>query len=226
MRKIFKRSTFALALSIAAMPILVNGQGQSLSSLNSAKDSNKSDLKDSVKDAKEDVTRLIAAVLSAGTDDNTRANLSPVIGLPKAMPTKDVQVPISQTAGAVETRRCFVVYEPIDDRTSDSTKIRPLCAYLVKVKRAAAGKETRFFRFDLNGKLEKIVYLQGKFDATGKVVRGSSLVNEPSIDSPEAKKIFEDEMKFWLKDWLKKQQSNSPKKTADSAKPKATSTAL
>jgi len=211
MKKIFRRSAFALALSIAAMPGLVNGQGQSLSTVNSANSSNRSDLKDSVKDAKADISQLVSAILKAGTDENPGSNLAPVIGLPKAMPTKDVEIPISQKAGTVETRRCFVVYDTPAPPAESAGK-RAMCAYLVRTKRSALEKETRYFRFDLNGKLEKIVYLQGKYDATGKAVRGSGLVNEPSIDSPEAKKIFEAEMKFWLKDWLKKQQKVPAKK--------------
>lgn len=210
MNKNFLRAAFALALSIAAMPGLVNGQTQSLSSVNKDNSSNKSPLKDSVKD----VTRLITAVLQAGNSENTGSNLAPVIGLPKAMSTKDVEIPISKNADTTETRRCFVVYEKTEGPTPESTNNRAICAYVVRTKRSGLDKETRYFKFDLNGKLEKVVLSHGKHDASGKVVRGSGVKTDLDIDSPEVRKAFEAEMKFWLKDWLKKQKKSPAKKSA------------
>ena len=43
---------------------------------------------------------------------------------------------------------------------------------------------------------------------------------------PEVKKTFEAEMKFWLKDWLKKEQKAAAKKTANAAKPTSAAAAL
>ncbi|MDD5304411.1 MAG: hypothetical protein PHS14_15040, partial [Elusimicrobia bacterium] len=75
-KKNFKRRTLALALSIAVMPILVNGQAQSLSTVNKDKSSNKSAPKSSDKDAESGIAHLIASVLKAGSDENTGSNLA------------------------------------------------------------------------------------------------------------------------------------------------------
>lgn len=220
------KAAVALALSIAALPNLVNGQPQSLSTVNTDKSSNQVLLKDSVKDAKSDIAKLIAAVLKKGTNENTRSSLSPVIGLPKAMPAMDVEVPISQKASVTETRRCFVVYENVEGTASEKGDKRPVCAYIVRAKRAGLDKETKYFRINLNGNLEKVVLTQGKYDASGKIVRGSGVKFDLDINSPEVKETFEAEMKFWLKDWLRKEQKNAAKKTVGTAKTNASAAAL
>lgn len=220
------RATFALALSITAMPILVNGQTEGLSSVNKDNSSNKPALRDSVKDTKADITHLIATVMKTGTRENTGSNLAPVIGLPKAMSTMDVEIPIVQESDATETRGCFVVYEKIESPKGEPVDKRPMCAYVVRTKRSGLDKETKYFKFDLNGNLEKVVLSHGKYDTSGKVVRGSGVKTDLDINSPEVRKTFDAEMRFWLKDWLKKQRQNTPKKTAESAKPSGTANAL
>lgn len=213
----FLAPAIVLALSIAASPGLVNGQPSSLTSVNPDNNSNEPELKDSVKEQKAGIAQLIAAVFKAGTDEKVGHNLAPVIGLPNSMPTKDVEIVISPRDSDLEKRGCFVVYENIESATSEAVEKRPVCAYIVKTKRAGRDTATRYFRIDLNGKLEKVVLSQGKFDENGKVVRGSGVKFDQDIESTEVKKAFEAEMKFWLKDWLKKEQLNAAKKTASAA---------
>jgi len=222
----FLKSAVVLALSIAASPGLVNGQPQSLTSVNHDKSSNEAELKDSVKEQKAGVAQLIAAVIKAGTDQKVGSNLAPVIGLPRAMPTKDVEIVISPRDADLEKRGCFVVYENVGSSPPEAVEKRPVCAYIVKIKRAGLDSVTRYFRIDLNGKLEKVVLSQGKFDENGKVVRGSGVKFDQDIESAEVKKAFEAEMKFWLKDWLKKEQKNAAKTTANAAAPPPVATAL
>ena len=88
-----------------------------------------------------------------------------------------------------------------------------MCAYVVKVKRSGQNNQVRYFRIDLNGKLDKVVLSQSKADESGKIIRGSGIKTDQDINSPEVKKTFEAEMKFWLKDWLKKQPAVAAKKT-------------
>lgn len=225
-RNNFRLSAIALALSIAAMPGLVNGQAQSLTSVNKAKSSNKPDIKDSVRNSNSSVAQLIAEVLKKGTIENTGSNLSPVIGLPKAMSAMDVEVDISKRAEVRETRRCFVVYEISESPAEESGNKRAICAYVVRTKRSGLDKETKYFKFNLNGKLEKVVLSHGKHDSTGKAVRGSGVKTDLDINSAEVKETFDIEMKFWLKDWLKKEQKNAAKKTVDAAKPNPAATRL
>ncbi|MEQ1918009.1 MAG: hypothetical protein ABL955_02335 [Elusimicrobiota bacterium] len=217
---IFNKLALALALSITAMPDIVNGQGQSLTSVNQDGASSKSDLKDSVKDTRDGVAKLIAITLKSGTDSDISNVLASVIGLPGAMPMKKQEVVIGQSDTNVEKRACYVIYENTASTAPESDEKRAVCAYIVKIKRTGLDKQTRYFRIDLNGKLEKVVLSEGKYDASGHGVRGSGVKTDQDIDSPEVRKTFEAEMRFWLKDWLKKELKNAAK-TADAAKPPA-----
>lgn len=224
-RQSFARCAFSLALSMSALPNLVNAQAQSLTSVNK-NNSSKPDLKDSVREPRKDIAGLISAVMQKGTNANIGSNLAPVIGLPRAMPTMDVEILIRQKDKNVEKRACFVVYEPIQGTPTGASGKRPVCAYFVRIKRSRLDTQTQYFRVDLNGNLEKVILSQGKLKESGKVVRGSGVKTDLDADSQEVRKTFEAEMNFWLKDWLKKQQKSAAKKTADSAVKKPSTTAL
>lgn len=212
MKKIFARSTLALALSIAAMPILVNGQGQSLSSVNSAKSSNEPALKDAIKDTKADVKRLIETMLKNGSDGTISSVLAPVIGLPKAMPMRREEIVISAKGSDFERRGCWVIYESEEGPGSKDGVKRTVCTYVLKATRAGTDNQVQYFRIDPDGTLVKAILSKSKADAAGKPVRGSGVKTDLDIDSPEVKKAFDAEMDFWLKDWLKKQQKVPAKK--------------
>lgn len=217
----FLAPAVVLALSIAASPGLVNGQPLSLTSVNHDNNSNEPELKDSVKEQKAGVAQLIAAVVKVGPEQNVGKNIAPIIGLDKPMPAKYVEVLISQTDADTERKGCLVVYEKVENKSDEK---RPVCAYISMIKRAGRDKSTRYFRIDLNGKLEKVILTQGKLDENGNGVHGSGVKFDQDIESAEVKKAFEAEMKFWLKDWLKKEQLSAAKKTANAAAtaPKAT----
>ncbi|MBI2385014.1 MAG: hypothetical protein HYV14_03260 [Elusimicrobia bacterium] len=211
-RENFRKSAVVLALSITALPSLVNAQPKSLTSVNKDKSSNKSDLKDSVKDTKTGVAKLIDITLQNGVESNVSSVLAAVIGLPNAMPMKKHEVVMGQSDNDVETRACYVIYDNTASANPEAAEKRATCAYIVRIKRSGLDKQTRYFRIDLNGKLEKVVLSQSKFDENGKIVRGSGVKTDLDINSPEVKKTFDAEMKFWLKDWLKKQQKAPAKK--------------
>ncbi|MDP3543027.1 MAG: hypothetical protein Q8T11_11235 [Elusimicrobiota bacterium] len=223
--KSLKRSAFILALSMSALPNLVNAQAQSLTTVNKDKSSSKQELKDSLGETKAGITQLIGTVLKDGADSYIAAHFAPIIGLHKAMLTKRQEISISQRGSDQNKRACFVVYENIESTTSPHGK-RPVCIYISTIKRSGLDKQTHYYRVDLNGRLEKGILSQSKFDKSGSIVRGSGVKTDLDIDSPEVKKAFEAEMKFWLKDWLKNEQKNAAKKTADAATKKPSTTAL
>lgn len=225
-RRYSTKSAIALALSMSALPNLVNGQPQSLSSVNKHKSSNKSELKDSVKDEKAGMAKLVEIMLANGSDATITNNLAPVIGLPKSMPAKRQELVISDNANGVEKRACYVIYEKVHSTEPKSQEMRPVCAYVIKSKRSGLDSQTRYFRVDLNGKLEKVVLSQGKFDTAGQPIRGSGVKFDQDIDSPEVKKTFEAEMKFWLKDWLKKEKKAAAKTSASAVGPNPAATSL
>ena len=206
------RVAFALALSITAMPILVNGQPQSLSSVNQDNSSNKSALKDSVKDTKAGVSQLIEAMIKDGDAGNISSILAPVIGLPKTMPMMSREIVISTNGSDFDRRACWVVYEESKAPSEKEGRKRPVCAYVLRAKREGLENQVQYFRIDLSGKLEKAILSRSKASADGKVVRGSGIKTDLDIGSPDVNKTFESEMKFWLKDWLKKQQKVPAKK--------------
>ncbi len=222
----FKKSAVALALSIAAMPGLVNGQAQSLTSVNQDKSPSKPDLKDTVKDARAGAALLIATVLKTGGDFNIGPNLAEVLGLPKPMPSKVQEIVTSRQGRDLEASGCYVVYENPESSVPEAAEKKAICAYIVKIKRKGLDKQMRYFRIDLNGKLEKVILSQSKLDDAGKGVSGSGVKTDQDIDSSEVRKTFEAEMKFWLKDWLKKEQKNAAKKTANATTPPPAAPAL
>lgn len=224
-RKNFKLPAAVLALSIAAMPSLVNGQGQSLSTINPDSTSNTADLKDSISARKTGMERLIATLLTSGVDSNISGTLAPIIGLATAMPMKKREVTVSATGDAEsDVRASYMIYENAESGAPKKDDIRAVCAYIVRSKRSGLDKQNRYFKINLNGKLEKAVLTQSKYDEAGKIIRGSGVKFDQDIESPEVKKTFEAEMNFWLKDWLKKEQLSAAKKTANAAAtaPKAT----
>ena len=189
------KSALALALSIAVLPGLVNGQAPSLTSVNKSDASRRSELK-------ADFPKLVDVLMKTGKDSAIKSNLAPVIGLEKTMPIRARDI----TINAGETRGCFIVYESIEGSAAATAARRPLCAYFMKGKDTGPDHESRYFKINLNGTLEKAVLSKGKIDKDGKAIRGTGVKSDQDISSPEVKKTFEAEMKFWLKDWLKKQQ--------------------
>ncbi|MEK7234908.1 MAG: hypothetical protein AAB268_13920 [Elusimicrobiota bacterium] len=211
-RKHFKKPAIALSLSIAATLILVNAQIPSPTSTNKDNPSTKSEHKDSIKT---DIAKLIDTILKSGIDSNISSILATVIGLPNAMPMKKQEIVMGQTNNDIEKRACYVIYENTGNIDIETPEKRTVCVYIVKIKRSGRDKQTRYFRIDLNGNLEKVVLSQSKFDETGKIVEGSGVKFDQDVDSPEVRMTFEAEMKFWLKDWLKKEQKNVTKKSAN-----------
>jgi len=212
MKTIFKKFTkpyFVLVLSIAALPGLVNGEPQSLSSVNTDKNSTKPALKDSVRDKKTDFATLIALTLENGKESKIGSNLAPIIGLSKSMPMKKQEVNLSSNPHLREERAYYLIYENIDGTASKTAPKRTECAYLVRIRISGLDKTTRYFKTDLKGKLVKAVLSQAKLEGNGKGVKGSGVKTELDIDSPEVKETFEAEMKFWLKDWLTKQNQTA-----------------
>jgi hypothetical protein len=199
------------------MPGLVNGQAQSLSSVNQSASGRK--LKDSVKADKKDVAQLISITLERGAEGKIGNNLAPVIGLPHAMPMRKQEVVMPTLANKSKERAFYVIYENADGTPPKSDQRREVCAYIVKIELSGLDKKTQYFRIDLDGKLEKAILSQGKLDSDGNGVKGSGVKTDQDINSPEVKKTFEAEMKFWLKDWLNKEQKNAAKKTANAATP-------
>ena len=208
-----RRSPLILTLSIAALPILVNGQPQSLSTVN--KTDGKSELKDSVKDSAGNFKRLVEVVFRYGAEGGFKKNLAHVVGLPGEMPTKD-QENTTRTPNGKETRGCFIVYEDKPEAEGH----RPVCAYILKRIVSGRDSKSQYFRVTLDGRLEKAVLSQGKNDESGKPIAGSGVKFDQDIESAEVRKAFNAEINYWLKDWLKKEQKAAgTKKAAEASKP-------
>lgn len=207
------RAALTLALSIAALLILVNARAEPLTSVNSAKAPAKL-----VKKSPKDFERLVQLLIERGNDSRIGNNLAPVIGLEKASDAKQQDVIIKQDDKAADFRSCFVIY-------ADEQKTQPMCLYLKRSKQTHDSVHSKYFRVNLAGILEKAVWSDGKKNVDGQVVRGSGIKTEQDIESPEVKKEFNAEMAYWLKDWLKKESKTPSKKDSASTTPAAGKTA-
>ena len=176
--------TIVLALSIAALPSVVNAQA----------------LKATKRADKGGFSALIEIVVGTGIDEKIGDNLAPVIGLPKAMPMKVRDTLLSGKNKDREIRSCLVIID--EDK-------HPICVYAVRSKKSGRDKRSQYFRISLDGKLEKAVLSQTKYDENDKGIKGSGVKFDQDINSPEVKKAFDVEMSYWLKDWLKKEKKSA-----------------
>jgi len=210
---------------MAVVSVAVKAEDRSLTTFNKKELKADAKLKDSVKDRKTDFARVIQILMESGDDQKIGPNIASVVGLPRAMPTKAAAIRISADGEHKENRQCHVAYE-----TGDHSDVRrPVCVYLVRGKRSAQGTQTRYFKLDLNGRLERVIATAVKFDENGQAGPGSLENIDEDINSPEVKKAFNIEMAAWTNDWLKSKQKVVAKKatvnaakSASAAPPQAT----
>lgn len=165
--------------------------------------SNKSDLKDSVKGNQNEFSKLIQTLMASGLDIKYSNGFAQAAGLDRPMLAKGT-VEVMDGKGY----KCHVIYENEDGVN------RPVCVLFIRAKKTKHEFEDQFFRIDLNGKLERVVTLKSNRDENGIAVKEGRSRTEGDIESPEIKKAFTSDMKFWVKDWLKKQQKLAKKDKA------------
>lgn len=182
-------------LSIAGTARAVNAPSQNLSSVNKDKNDSAEALKDSPGEEKSGVTELSRVVLHDGKSARFPEHLAAAVGFPAGASDKDVAV-----NGKVG-RLCSVAYEP---EGSARAVPKPLGVYLRTLSKTGRELHGYVFRVGLDGKLEKALRAEGKYDADGKLVSGSGAYLPCDVDSKETRLAFDAEMAFWLKDWLRK----------------------
>lgn len=150
-----------------------------------------------------EISKLIEVLMATGFDGTYPNGFAQAVGLNKSMSYKGAATHVGE-----ETRGCDVIYEA--ESNADGAK-RPVCIYFVRTKKGNHDVQERHFRVSLDGKLESVVTLRNKLNDQGKAIKEGRSKVEEDINSPEIRKIFKADMKFWLKDWLKKQpKSVSP----------------
>ncbi len=197
-------SLLVLTLSIAVLPGLVNAQSQSLTSPNNSL--RKSELKDSVKDTGTDLANLIEILDKTGKNSRYEGPHAAALGFAKTTLNKTRKEETLKDK-VRDIRLCQLAYE----------EKRPVCLIIVRKLKTEQGSETISYRVSLDGKLEKVDALYGKYDESGKPISASVLNRD--IESPEVKKAFNAEMAYWLKDWLKNEKKAADKKAAEVTKP-------
>jgi len=145
---------------------------------------------------KSELHNLVRTVMASGEDFEYRHGFAEAVGLDKPMSAKVVMALIGR-----EARKVHVIYE-----TDEASEKRPFCVFLVRSRKTPDDVQERFFRLSLDGQLEKVITLRNKLDGQGKAMRAGRSKVEEDINSPEIQKIFKGDLKFWLKDWLKKQK--------------------
>jgi len=156
---------------------------------------------------KSEIDQLVNYLLKYGDESPIKEHLAPVLGLPG--PTSGKSAIIIKDEHPAEhgfdsfARLSILAYENSSD--SAQANKRPLCIFLRKHVVSGFDDDDRFFRINLDGRLEKMVTIHGKRDADGKAVRGSGVASEQDIESSESKKSFAVEMAA-MKKWLKAQK--------------------
>ena len=188
------RSAIALFLSIVAVASAVKAQESNLPSFKNDEDQHASPVKDAVADHQTDFSQLIEMLTTSGDDTKIPLGIAQVVGLPEEMPAKSNLAVISQHGIDRDERECLVVYEPVENEGK-----RAVCVYLRRAKRLGHESQSRYYRVDLNGHLDKVVTLYNKRDDSGKLLPEGRSKTDDDIDSPEIKKSFAAEMSYWLR---------------------------
>ena len=194
------RSTTTLFI-LGSMAVFLSAVKTSAESLPSANQT-RPILKDSVNDSKDDMSRLVQVVMTSGEDKDIPNGAAQAIGLSEPMSSKRCHVSIKGSGHLGDDRDIQVVYA-VD--TPGDEEHHPVCIYLKRGHGAGHDSKSQFFRVSLDGQLEKVVTLQNKLDDDGQPLREGRERFEEDINSPDIQRVFNTEMTYWLKNWLKKQ---------------------
>lgn len=149
---------------------------------------------------------LLDWLLHDGKDRIDFNNAGGVLNLPRGgVPTK--------ARGAPPDRSSHLVVE------KSTEAITPVCLILLFGQDNPAKEnhtEAFFFRFTLNGALERVILTEYKKDAAGNSIHGSAVDTIKDINDPDIKKKAKEELDFWLK----RAYSETHKKPAPKASPK------
>ena len=208
-----KRILSAIILSMMAAILLVNASAQDLPSSNQP--AQKAALKDSVKQTSSDLSKLIDLLMKTGEDDELPGTLSPVIGLTGARRVKGRDFILPRFNGK-ERRECTIVFSD-DSKNTVSKDNRPSCLYIQHKIISGHDGESLYYRLSVDGKLEHALVSHSKYDDNGKVIAGSATDSEKDIHSPAVQKAFKEELAYWTKEWLKKEQKELAKAKASAA---------
>ena len=186
----------ALALSIAVLSPTAKAQGSGSNSDTSQRESAQS--------VQFNFAHLIQSLMNSGGDHTIINGFAQVIGLPHQMTSKSTSAWISHHGKDKDIRACQVAYE-----SDENGGKRPVCVYMERTKSSKHDSSSQYFRVTLDGQLEKVVSLRNKLDDDGKPLQEGRAKFDEDIDSPEIRKAFKVELTYWLKDWLKKQESTA-----------------
>jgi hypothetical protein len=193
-----------LVASMMLLPLAVKAQEKPVSSHRNSNEQEIS-LKDSVKEPSIEFSKLLEVLMTTGEEGQLSENLAPTIGLTGSPYVKGKDFTTRRSNGK-EYRECSIVYADGSNSSKSPDKKKPFCVYFNKQVVSGKKSESYWYRLNLQGTLEKVAVIEGKYDENGKPVQGSGITVEKDIDSPEVLKAFKAEFSYWTKDWLKKQQ--------------------
>lgn len=158
-------------------------------------------------------------VMKMGDDWTVPAPLAKAIGLPGEMPSRSFVIGSRGNGKEIDGLACFVTYE---ETSGSAQQKKPTCIILMRHRESGQDHNSHYYVANLEGKLLKAIYHQGKSDQTGNSIRGSADDNALDIKSPAVKKDFEAAMKE-AKAWLEKQQKKlTANERSNQAKSKTT----
>lgn len=172
----------------------------------------KSDLKDSLKDNKNEIAQLVDHMMKHGQDSRYGDVIAPAVGLPGPSRMKGDNIRSKKFDKKRGGLNCSVIIEESPDATSHEGN-RPVCIFLEVPKVSGEDRVMRFYRVNLDGKLERVIVMRSKNGEDGKIIPGSTVNSEEDINSPAVKEAFAAEMAD-VRQWLKQQQKAVAKKAS------------
>lgn len=119
----------------------------------------------------------------------------------------DVAVQSFRVSSASATDEMVHSFKVVVEESTSTEKPTPLKLLFTSTYYWPGNDEQYVFKANLDALLEKVITMSGKHSPDGKAVKGSGVVLEKDIDSPEIKERFQHELDFWLKEKYRKPKS-------------------
>lgn len=187
-------TTMALVFGITFSPLAANAQNENLTTRNgTAKSRYVSDIKNKTRDEKTDFRNLIVYMEKNGDTADLAEGFGHILGLSdERRPIKGLESESVAKNGVSGSREFAILYK------KENAPENRIACYINRTKISGKESHSLWYLLSLEGDLEKAVVLDGRYDGTGKPIRGSGTPVDLDINSPAIRREFEIELSYWL----------------------------